>query len=160
MRAHGRALVRRLLCLISPFLLVVLEAGCTTNVINLAIGDGGTEFVNAARPDASTDDLATTNEDAKRDVNEDAKEAPITDASGDAFDEAFQKALDEGAVAGPGHYVQFRCCDNSGSCTAEVLGGPDACFDGKMRAIDRCNALGSNAVAYASYGACTTLSAP
>jgi len=134
-------------------------------MINLALGDGGAEVVNPPHPDATSDDVGTTKEDAKQDVNEDVnedakEERPITDASWDAFDEDFQKAFDAGPIPGPGHYVQLRCCNNSGSCTDEVLGGPDACFDGKMRAIDRCNALGSNLAAYGSFGACTTPSSP
>jgi len=139
-------------------------------MINLALGDGGAEGVNPPHPDASSDDVATTKEDAKQDVNEDvsddvsedAKEAPITDASGDAFDEDFQKAFEAGPVLeGLAHYVQFRCCDNNGSCTTEVLGGPDTCVpDGKRVSFERCTALGSNLAAFASFGACTDASSP
>jgi hypothetical protein len=129
-----------------PFLAValVVAVGCTTKVVNLAVDDGGIEKVSVARADADG-----------------ASSTGFADADG-ADSTGFDEAVDAGMVlSGGGHYLQFTCCllGDGNQCSEERLGGPDACYDAaawKMRASDRCIALGFSLAGYGLFGSCVT----
>ena len=133
---------------------LALATGCTTTVIDLAAGDGGTDAVTASTPDADA-------QPSSMDVVPDA-DAPGSDAdSGVSFDEAY----DAGTVGGTAHYVTFICCESITltNCSDERLGGPDTCDDAggwKKQATDQCLAEGRSFKDYALYGACSGKSTP
>lgn len=110
---------------------LLVAAGCTTNVINLAVDGGGADKVSVAGTDA---DAATSTD--------------------------FDQAYDAGpVVAGGSRYAQFTCCvlADTTRCSDERLGGPDICYDSpgwKLHATDRCAALGLSLADVELYGSC------
>jgi len=145
-------------------LALVLAMGCTTTVINLAVGDGGTEKVSV--PGQGADGAGPPDVTLAVDEGLDKVSVPGQGADG-ASPPDFEEAFDAGTIPGPGRYVLFTCCvlTDTSTCTDGRLGGPGVCYDAaewKSRAYDQCTALGSTFTLtdYRLFGTCSPANAP